>query len=111
MVDTLKFGTEHLGGVARANVINDIDALNKITAIDTFTNKFDKGSKVDTRVTNLIKLAKQSSGDKSKGYLETANKLLEESDAQYGLDSTKYKLVKNEIVPFNPMKKIYLKEQ
>jgi len=97
-----KFGTEHMGGVARANLINDVDALNQITALDTFTNKFDKGAKVDQKVTTLLKLAKQSSGDKAKDYLETANKLLKESDAKYGLDSTKYKLIKNEIIPIQP---------
>ena len=97
-----KFGTEHMGGVARANLINDVDALNQITALDTFTNKFDKGAKVDQKVTTLLKLTKQSSGDKAKNYLETANKLLKESDAKYGLDSTKYKLVKNEIIPIQP---------
>ena len=97
-----KFGTEHMGGVARANLINDVDALNQIAALDTFTNKFDKGAKVDQKVTTLLKLAKQSSGDKAKDYLETANKLLKESDAKYGLDSTKYKLIKNEIIPIQP---------
>ena len=97
-----KFGTEHMGGVARANLINDTDALNQIAALDTFTNKFDKGAKVDQKVTTLLKLAKQSSGDKAKDYLEIANKLLKESDAKYGLDSTKYKLVKNEIIPIQP---------
>jgi len=97
-----QFGTEHMGGIARANLINDVDALNQIAALDTFTNKFDKGTKVDQKVSTLLKLAKQSSGDKSKDYLETANKLLRESDAKYGLDSTKYKLIKNEIVPIQP---------
>ena len=97
-----KFGTEHMGGVARANLINDTDALNQIAALDTFTNKFDKGAKVDQKVTTLLKLAKQSSGDKARDYLEIANKLLKESDAKYGLDSTKYKLVKNEIIPIQP---------
>ena len=97
-----KFGTEHMGGVARANLINDVNALNQVVALDTFTNKFDKGATVDRKITTLLNLAKQSSGNKSKEYLETANKLLKESDAKYGLDSTKYKLVKNEIVPIQP---------
>ena len=37
-----KFGTEHLGGIARATTINDVNALNQIAALETFTNKFDK---------------------------------------------------------------------
>ena len=97
-----KFGTEHMGGIARASLINDVDSLNQVVALDTFTNKFDKGATVDKKVTTLLNLAKQSSGNKAKDYLETANKLLKESDARYGLDSTKYKLVKNEIVPIQP---------
>ena len=97
-----KFGTEHMGGIARASLINDVDSLNQVVALDTFTNKFDKGATVDKKVTTLLNLAKQSSGNKAKDYLETANKLLKESDAKYGLDSTKYKLVKNEIVPIQP---------
>ena len=97
-----KFGTEHMGGVARANLINDVDALNQVVALDTFTNKFDKGATVDRKITTLLNLAKQSSGNKAKEYLKTANELLKESDAKYGLDSTKYKLVKNEIVPIQP---------
>ena len=97
-----KFGTEHMGGIARASLINDVDSLNQVVALDTFTNKFDKGATVDKKVTTLLNLAKQSSGNKAKDYLETANKLLKESDAKYGLDSSKYKLVKNEIVPIQP---------
>ena len=91
-----------MGGIARASLINDVDSLNQVVALDTFTNKFDKGATVDKKVTTLLNLAKQSSGNKAKDYLETANKLLKESDAKYGLDSTKYKLVKNEIVPIQP---------
>ena len=97
-----KFGTEHLGGVARATTINDINALNQIAALETFTNKFDKGPKVDTKVTQLINLAKQSSADKAKEYLKTANSILEDSDKTYGLDSTKYKLVNNQIIAIQP---------
>jgi len=97
-----KFGTEHLGGIARATTINDVNALNQIAALETFTNKFDKGPKVDTKVTQLINLAKQSSGDKAKEYLKTANSILEDSDKTYGLDSTKYKLVNNQIIAIQP---------
>ena len=97
-----KFGTEHLGGIARATTINDVNALNQIAALETFTNKFDKGPKVDTKVTQLINLAKQSSADKAKEYLKTANSILEDSDKTYGLDSTKYKLVNNQIIAIQP---------
>jgi len=96
------FGQEHLGGVARAVAVNDAQALAKITAIDPVVNKWVKGPQYDTRISSLMKLAKQSSGEAAKGYIDSVNKLLAESDAKFGLNQTKYKIVKDEIIPIQP---------
>ena len=97
-----KFGQEHVGGVSRAAVINDVESLNRITAMDPSVNRFVKGAGVDKKISNLMKLAKQSSGVKAKGYLKSINKLLAEVDSKFGLDSPKYKLVNNEIKAVYP---------
>jgi len=97
-----KFGQEHVGGVARAALINDVDSLNKITAMDPSVNRFVKGADVDKKITTLMRLAKQSNPIKAKEYLKKINELSEVSDAQYGLSSTRYKLVNNEIKPIQP---------
>jgi len=96
------FGQEHLGGVSRATVVNDVEALTRITAIDPIVNRWVKGPKWDTRITNFIKLAKQSSGTVAQGYLDKANKLIIESNKKFGLDQTQYKIVKDEIIPIQP---------
>mgnify|MGYP003120577936 CR=1 FL=1 len=92
-----KFGQEHVGGIARARVINDVESLTRITAMDSFANKSLKGGGSDKKMSNLMKLAKQSSGETSKRYLDSINKLSAETDKRFGLDSPKYKLVNNEI--------------
>jgi hypothetical protein len=92
-----KFGQEHVGGVARARVINDVESLNRITAMETFANKSLKGGGVDKTMANLMRLAKQSSGKTAQGYLDSINKISAETDKRFGLDSPKYKLVNNEI--------------
>ena len=97
-----KFGQEHVGGIARAARINDPVSLTKITAMDPFQNKYVKGIQYDTKVSNLMDLAKQSSTEKAKGYIESVNKLIAESDKKFGLDQTKYKVVGNEIIPVHP---------
>ena len=96
------FGQEHVGGISRAALINDVESLTKITAMDPVQNKFVQGPQYDTRISSLVRLAKQSSGDKAKGYLEQANKLIEESEKKFGLDRTKLKIVKDRIVPIQP---------
>ena len=55
-----KFGQEHVGGVARATLINDVDSLKKIVAIDPSVNRFVKGANVDKKITSLMNLSKQS---------------------------------------------------
>ena len=92
-----KFGQEHVGGVARARVINDVESLNRITAMDPSVNRFVKGAGVDKTISNLMRLAKQSSGKTAQGYLDSINKISAETDKRFGLDSPKYKLVNNEI--------------
>ena len=64
------FGQEHVGGISRAALINDVESLTKITAMDPVQNKFVQGPQYDTRISSLVRLAKQSSGDKAKDYLE-----------------------------------------
>ena len=93
------FGQEHLGGVSRAVVVNDANSLAKITAIDPVVNRWVKGTQYDTRISSLMKLAKQSSGETAKGYLDSVNKLIAESDKKFGLNQTKYKIVKDKIIP------------
>ena len=97
-----KFGQEHVGGVARARLINDVESLNRITAMDPSVNRFVKGANVDKKISVLMQLAKQSSGVKAKGYLKTINELLAEADSKFGLDSPRYKLVNNEIKAVYP---------
>ena len=96
------FGQEHLGGVARAVVVNDAQALAKVTAMDPDVNRWVKSPQYDKRISNLMKLAKQSSGETAKGYIDSMNKLLAESDKKFGLNQTKYKIVKDEIIPIQP---------
>ena len=96
------FGQEHLGGVSRAVTVNDAQSLAKITAIDPVVNQWVKGPQYDKKISSLMKLAKQSSGETAKGYIDSVNKLLAESDAKFGLNQTKYKIVKDEIIPIQP---------
>jgi len=96
------FGQEHLGGISRAVVVNDVEALTRITAMDPVQNRWVKGTKWDTKISNLMKLAKQSSGTVAQGYIDKVNKLIIESDKKFGLEQTKYKIVKNEIIPIQP---------
>ena len=91
------FGQEHLGGVSRAVAVNDAQSLAKITAIDPVVNQWVKGPQYDKKISSLMKLAKQSSGETAKGYIDSVNKLLAESDAKFGLNQTKYKIVKDEM--------------
>ncbi|HAT65559.1 MAG TPA: hypothetical protein DCS66_13335, partial [Flavobacteriaceae bacterium] len=97
-----KFGQEHVGGISRAARINDPVSLTKITAMDPVQNRYVKGTQFDMKVSNLMDLAKQSSTEKAQGYIESANKLIAESDKKFGLDQTKYKVVGNEIIPIQP---------
>ncbi len=96
------FGQEHLGGVARAVMINDAESLAKVTAMDPVVNRWVKGTQYDKRISSLMNLAKQSSGETAKGYIDSMNKLLAESDAKFGLNQTKYKIVKDKIIPIQP---------
>jgi len=96
------FGQEHLGGMARAETVNDVETLTRITAMDPIQNKFIKGAGYDTKVTTLVKLAKQSSPDKAKDYIESANEIIEEGNKKFGLEQTKYKIKGNEIKTIQP---------
>ena len=97
-----KFGQEHVGGIARATIANDPKVLTQITAMDPYQNKFVKGSNYDTKITNLMKLAKQSSPEKAKDYLAKAKQLIEEADIKFGLESPTPKLVGEEIINIHP---------
>jgi len=92
-----KFGQEHVGGIARATVVNDPKGLTQITAMDPYQNRFVKGAKFDPKAVTQLRLASQSSPEKAKKYLEIQNKILDESDKKFGLDQTRQKLVGNEI--------------
>jgi hypothetical protein len=96
------FGQEHLGGISRAVVVNDAESLAKITAIDPVVNRWVKGTQYDKRISSLMKLAKQSSGETAKGYIDSMNKLITESDEKFGLNQTKYKIAKDKIIPIQP---------
>ena len=96
------FGVEHIGGIARAGKINDYETLDKVLAMDSYTNRIIKSNSFDRRITNLIELAKQSEPEKAKEYIETINDLVTKAEKQYGIPLTKYKLVKNEITPIHP---------
>ena len=96
------FGQEHLGGMARARIIEDPQSLARITAMDPIQNKFVKGTNFDTKITTLINLAKESSPEKAKGYIESANKIVKEADKKFGLEGTKYKVKGNKIIPIQP---------
>jgi hypothetical protein len=98
----VKFGVEHVGGIARAGKIGDYETLDKVLAFDSYTNKFIKGNSFDSRITTLIELAKQSEPTKAKEYIETINDLVTKAEKQYGIPLTKYKIVKDKIVPFHP---------
>ena len=76
--------------MARARIIEDPQSLARITAMDPIQNKFVKGTNFDTKITTLINLAKESSPEKAKGYIESANKIVKEADkkviiATYGV--------------------------
>ena len=96
------FGQEHLGGVSRAVLVNDAESLAKVTAMDPVVNRYVKGVGYDTRIANLVRLAKQSSGDQAKLYKDSANKLIAEADKKFGLDQTKLKIVKDELKAIQP---------
>ena len=96
------FGQEHLGGVSRAVLVNDAESLAKVTAMDPVVNRYVKGVGYDTRIANLVRLAKQSSGDQAKLYKDSANKLIAEADKKFGLDQTKLKIVKDELKTIQP---------
>jgi len=96
------FGQEHIGGVSRALVVNDVESLTRITAMDPVQNLWVKGPKWDTRISNLMKLAKQTSGTVAQGYIDQVNELIAKADKKFGLEQTKYKIVKDEIIPIQP---------
>jgi len=96
------FGQEHLGGISRALVINDPITLTKITAMDPIQNKFVKGPNFDTKVSSLIKLAKQSSPEKAKEYVASANEIIKEANKKFGLDGSTYKVKGEEIITIQP---------
>jgi len=96
------FGQEHLGGNARAALINDAESLTRITAMDPDVNRWVKGTNWDRKISTLLKLAHESSGAQAQGYLDKANELLIESDKKFGVDQTKYKIVKDEIRAIQP---------
>ena len=98
----VKFGVEHVGGIARAGKIGDYETLDKVLAMDSYTNRIVKSNSFDRRITNLIEIAKQSEPTKAKEYIETINDLVTKAEKQYGIPLTKYKIVKNEITPFHP---------
>jgi hypothetical protein len=98
----VKFGVEHVGGIARAGKIGDYETLDKVLAMDSYTNRMVKSNSFDRRITNLIEIAKQSEPTKAKEYIETINDLVIKAEKQYGIPLTKYKLVKNEITPIHP---------
>jgi hypothetical protein len=98
----VKFGVEHVGGIARAGKIGDYETLNKVLAFDSYTNKFIKGNSFDSRMTNLMEIAKQSEPTKAKEYIETINDLSTKAEKQYGIPLTKYKIVKDKIIAFHP---------
>jgi len=98
----VKFGVEHVGGIARAGKIGDYETLDKVLAMDSYTNRIVKSNSFDRRITNLIEIAKQSEPTKAKEYIETINDLVTKAEKQYGIPLTKYKIVKNEITPIHP---------
>ena len=98
----VKFGVEHVGGIARAGKIGDYETLDKVLAMDSYTNRIVKSNSFDRRITNLIEIAKQSEPTKAKEYIETINNLVTKAEKQYGIPLTKYKIVKNEITPIHP---------
>ena len=91
-----------MGGNARAALINDAESLTRITAMDPDVNRWVKGTNWDRKISTLLKLAHESSGAQAQGYLDKANELLIESDKKFGVDQTKYKIVKDEIRAIQP---------
>ena len=91
------FGQEHVGGIARASVINDPKVLTQITAMDPYQNKFVKGSQFDPKAVTQLRLAKGATGEKAKEYIDIQNKILDKSDKKFGLDQTRQKIVGDEI--------------
>ena len=96
------FGQEHVGGIARASLINDPKVLTQITAMDPYQNKFVKGSQFDTKTISQLRLAKGATGEKAQEYLDIQNKILDEADKKFGIDQTRQKLVGDEIRTIYP---------
>ena len=96
------FGQEHVGGIARASLINDPKVLTQITAMDPYQNRFVKGSQFDTKTISQLRLAKGATGEKAKEYIDIQNKILDEADKKFGLDQTRQKIVGDEIRTIYP---------
>ena len=97
-----KFGQEHVGGITRGTIVSDPKVLTQITAMDPYQNKYVKGANFDKKTATQLRLAKQSSTEKAKKYLKIQNELINQSDKKFGLDSTRQKLVNNEIKTIYP---------
>jgi len=98
----VKFGVEHVGGIARAGKINDYETLDKVLAFDSNVNRNIKSTAYDNRLTKLIDIAKQAEPDKAKEYIKTINSLVAEGEKKYGIPLTRYKMVNDEIVSVHP---------
>ena len=96
------FGQEHVGGIARASVINDPKGLTQITAMDPYQNRFVKGTKFDPKAVTQLRLAKGAAAPQAQEYIDIQNKILDEADKKFGLDQTRQKIVGDEIKTIYP---------
>ena len=98
----VRFGVEHVGGIARAGKINDYETLDKVLAFDSNVNRGIKSTAYDNRLTRLVDIAKQSDTETAKKYVKIINSLVAEGEEKYGIPLTKYKMVGDELTAIHP---------